>query len=160
MNIIDLNKLSPAAAIKGENGNETELLKQMLREAEDYLLSFGWCGGINDSYLGIGVGGVVAVFLFRITPKCKDVDEWLWVIVGDIPPAYITTDCAPNPACALDAYIGAMQKWVNAAGAAEPVDDLIPVNVSPTVENARQLQTRLDFLDKKILSNYSRDLEN
>ncbi len=159
MNKIDLTKLTPSAATRGEDENEAELLKQTFREAEQYLLSFDWCRGVVDSYLGIGVGGVIGVFLFRIVPSKEDVDEWLWVVAGDVPPAYITIDCAPNPACALDAYIGEMEKWVNAASAGKSVANLIPVNISATAENARRLQTRLDFLDKQILSKYSHDLE-
>lgn len=159
MNSIDIKNLTRSTFIKGEDDNETSLLKQMLGEAKEYLLSFDWCGGVTDSYLGIGVGGIIGVFLFRITPIGKNIDEWLWIVVGDVPSAYITIDSAPNPACALDAYIGAMQKWVNAAIAGKSVNNLIPVNVPPTVENARQLQTRLDFIDKEILSKYSNDLK-
>jgi hypothetical protein len=160
MNTIDLTKLTHSAALRGEDDNEIQLLKAMLSDAERYLLSFGWCRDIIESYIGIGVGGVVAVFLFQITPNGKLVDEWLWVIVGDIPPAYITIDSAPNSACALDAYIGAMQKWINAVSNGHPVDGLIRVNVSPSLENVGRLKSRLDFLDKQILSRYSDDLKD
>jgi hypothetical protein len=83
----------------------------------------------------------------------------VWVIVGDVPPAYITVEDAPNPATALDAYIGAMQEWVDAARAGGSVADLIPVNVPPTVENAERLGRRLQFIDEEILSQYADDLE-
>lgn len=158
---IDFTKVIAANAIEGEDAKETVHLKAMLDEAKRYLLSFDWCAAIRETYMGrdFGIGGILAVFLFRITPAGDHVDEWLWVIVGDVPPAYITTEDAPNPACALDGYIGAMREWVDAAMSGRSVDSLIPVNVSPTPELAEQLKGRLNFLDKKILSYYQDDLE-
>jgi hypothetical protein len=97
--------------------------------------------------------------LFQISPARQDVDEWVWVIVGDLPPAYITCEDSPNPACALDAYIGAMSEWVVAASSRSSVVELIPVNVEPSKENAERLRLRLKFIDDNILLNFKKDLE-
>jgi len=96
--------------------------------------------------------------LTRIEPARDGIDEWVWVIVGDVPPAYITAEDAPNPACALDGYIGAMDGWVRAVLTGGSVDGLIPVNVSPSPENAKRLEARLRFLDGEILARYKNDL--
>lgn len=157
---LDMTKVSPADTMKGEDDEETALLKKMLQEASDYICSFAWCAGIKESYLGIGIGGVIGVFLFKIRPSREEVDEWLWVIVGDLPSAYITIEESPNPACALDSYIGAMTKWVDAVKAGETVNELIPVNVPPTLEYAKMLESRLEFLDKEVLAYYSNDLKS
>ncbi len=149
---IEFSKLTSANLMQGEDQEDSVLLRGMLAEAKAFLSSFAWNRGIRESFLGLGVGGVVGVFLFHIVPSRSDVDEWLWVIVGDLPPAYITTENAPNAACALDAYIGAMREWVEAARAGRSVDQLIPVNVPPSLENAENLHTRLEFLKKEILS--------
>ncbi len=151
---VDMSKTVRSSDMRGENRRDTSLLKGMLREAEDYLLAFKWCKKIEESYFGLGVGGVVAVFLFKIVPGRVDVDEWIWVVVGDLPPAYITTDDAPNAACALDGYIGAMLEWVEAVLAGRSVEKTIPVNAAPTRENALALRSRLAFLDKEILGKY------
>lgn len=45
--------------MKGESAEETHLLKQMFEEAKKYLGSFSWCKGIDGSYFGLGVGGVI-----------------------------------------------------------------------------------------------------
>jgi hypothetical protein len=66
---------------------------------------------------------------------------------------------SPNPACALDACIGAMNEWVAAASSESSVDQLIPVNVEPAKENAERLGLRLKFVDEKILSNFKKHLE-
>lgn len=157
---VDFSKVTPAPHLRGDSEEDTALLHGLLKEAEGYLCSFEWCQRIIDSYFGIGVGGVVAVFLFKIEPVGEGIDEWIWAVVGDLPPAYITIDEAPNPACALDGYIGAMQEWVEAVEHGLTVTELIPVNVPPTKENAARLKTRLEFLDKKILSEYARDLKD
>ena len=155
---IDFSKVIPASRIRGEDEQETTELKEMLREASAYLESFRWCRAIKTAYIGIGIAGVVGVFLFRIEPAGPEVDEWVWVIVGDLPPAYITVEDAPNPACALDAYIGAMEEWVKAAKAGRAVVDLIPVSVPATRESAKQLESRLRFLDREILKPSQDDL--
>jgi hypothetical protein len=144
--------------IEGEDDEDTALLKEMFSVASAYLSSFKWCSRIEESYIGIGVGKVVAVFLFRLLPAQEGVDEWVWVVVGDIPPAYITNG-TPNPACALDAYIYQMSRWVEAVKAGKSVDELIPVNVEPTMEWAELLERRLAFLDKEILAYYADDIE-
>jgi len=158
MTNIQFNKLIPASEITGEDEEEKKLILNLLDEARKFINIFKWCSGIKEEYLGIGLGEIISVFLFKIEPAFDGVDEYIWIIVGDIPPAYITCEKSPNAACALDGYIGAMEEWVNAVHDGKPVDDLIPVNASPTKEFAAMLDERLKFLDKEILSNYQDDL--
>jgi len=155
---VDISKVVPVALMKGDDAEETAELKKMLEQASAYLKSFSWVRDIKAAYLGIGVLKVLAVFLFEIVPSRKDVDDKVWVIVGDLPSAYITAEDSPNPATALDSYIGAMEQWVAAAKKGGSVEKMIPVNVPPTPENAKRLESRLSFLDKEILSNYADDL--
>lgn len=133
-------------------------LDALYDEARHFLDFYDWCEHITESYVGMFYPGIVGVFLFRIETGREDVDNWIWAIVGDLPPAYITCDESPNPATALDAYIGAMSEWVQAAKNGESVADLIPVNVPATLENATMLESRLKFLDEKILTKHQADL--
>lgn len=142
------------AQVEGKEEMET-----MRQEAKDFLEFYDWCGDILETYIGMLYLGVVGVFLFKIASTRKDVDEWIWVIVGDLPPAYLTVDECPNPATALDGYVGAMLEWVEVARNGNSVADLIPVNVPATKENADILKTRLNFLDENILSEYKEDLK-
>ncbi len=98
------------------------------------------------------------MFLFEISPASSDVDRWIWVIVGDLPTAYVASDDCLTPATALDGYIGEMEEWVDAVESQRPVDDLIPVNTAATPENAVQLKKRLVFLRQHILVLYQEDL--
>jgi hypothetical protein len=166
-NEIDFSKVVPCERFVGDDAEDTELIAEMVKRARAYLGSFAWCRAIDECYIGdIAVGGVVAVTLFKIAPDRPGVDEWVWVIVGDLPPAYITTEEAPNAACALDGYIGAMQAWVEAVKTDRSVEDLIPVqtasgeaSLDPTPEVVEMIEWRLSFLDREILSYHSEDLE-
>lgn len=96
------------------------------------------------------------MFLINIEPSEPGVDDWLWVVVGDIPPAYLVTDNAPDPISALGAYNEVMQDWVDAVNQGQPVENLIPVNAPPTKEYATMLQSRLTFLKEQLLSDSTR----
>ena len=135
----------------GETGEDTILLEQMANHARDFMNFKAWCNGIEAQYFGYGVGGVVAVFLFAISPSREDIDKDLWVIVGDIPSAYIVAEENPTPSSALDAYIGEMSAWVEDAESGKSVTELIPVNVPANAENAGKLRIRLDVLRDTVL---------
>ena len=108
---VDLSRLTPVDQMRGDDDEDTALLKGMYEEAASYLRGFKWCRRIAEAYFGLGIGGVVAVFLFRIEGP-PEVDQWLWVVVGDLPPAYLVTDDAPTPAVALEVYCSLMADWV------------------------------------------------
>ena len=154
----DLTKVVLVEHLVGDDDVDTKLLRDLASEATDYVASFAWCREVRESYYGLGVGGIVGVFLFRIVPV-RNADEWVWVVVGDLPPAYIDILDAPNSACALDAYIRAMREWAAAVESGKSTEGLIPVNVAPTRESARELLVRLDFLDANILPSFIADLE-
>lgn len=148
---VDTGKMKSLESIEGEDAKDTKLLKEMAMEAQNFISSHEWCDHVDSLHLAYGVGGVVAVFLVRITPNADDVDKCLWVIVGDFPPAYIVVDDNPTAADALDAYCSEMETWVEAAIEGSSVDQSIPVNAPPTPEYAEQLGGRLKFIRSEIL---------
>jgi len=154
----DLTKVVAWDDYLESHSQESKEAADLYREAKDFLCFYSWCKDIKHGYVGILVPGVVGLFLFEIVPSKTDVDCWVWVVVGDIPPAYITCEDSPNPACALDAYIGAMSEWVTAASAGDSVENLIPVNAPATPEFASLLDKRLKFLDERVLNKLRPDL--
>jgi hypothetical protein len=139
--------------------NETEFDKyEYLNDSITFLNQHIWHEGFTNIYAGLVVEGIVGIYLFEIIHSRDDVDDFVWVITGDIPPAYITCEDAPNPACALDGYIGAMREWVKAVKSDQDIENLIPVNVPPTKVWAEKLENRLNFLDEKILIDFQSDL--
>jgi len=89
---------------------DTRLLIEMAQQAKDYLSSFALCGSIREAYFGDGYGGIAAIFFFHIQPMRPEVDEWLWVVVGDLPPAYLVSNIGLSsflylPPCVLTSLI-------------------------------------------------------
>ena len=149
---VEMARVVPVEQMLGDSKKDTLLLKEMAGEAREFLLSFEWCRDVRRSWFGWGVGGVCAVFLFEIDPSSKKVDKRLWVIVGDLPPAYLVVDASPTPLAALANYVDLMQEWAKAVKSKRSIDDCIPVNAPATREYANLLQRRLYFIRKEFLS--------
>ena len=147
---IDFSKIVPISEMKGDSKEDTAKLKELHTEAVNYINSFSWCKKIEETHFGLGVGGIIGIYLFKIQPTKPEVDEWVWIVVGDLPPAYLVIDRSPDPASALNSYIREMNEWIQAVKKGKPVDNLIPVNMPPTIENAKFLEVRLKFLQQKI----------
>src|ERR687889_60573 len=64
----------------------------LARTATEFLTGFRWCASVRESYLAFDIGYPLGVFLFRIEPRLIGVDDTLWVVVGDIPPAFLVCD--------------------------------------------------------------------
>ncbi len=141
--------IAPVEQMAGEDDEETALLRQMLGEAKSYALSFSWCDAIEDSYFGGGIGKIIAIFLFNISTQRPDVDPWMWIIVGDIPPAYLPLEDCRSPKEVFDTYVDGMRKWAGLARKGQPgatAEGVPPVNVPATPEWAEQLESRLRLL--------------
>ena len=169
MDNIDFDKLVAAPDFYGEDPEDQALLIEMIERGKRWLVAHDWCESIVETYVGdVAVGGIVVVLLTRIVPTREDVDEWLWVVVGDVPPAYVVVDEAPNPASALDGYQGLVRQWIDAAENGEDVSHLMPLEsdvlsgelLSPTPRNAEALRSRLDAIQLLILDFHQDDLRD
>jgi len=141
----------PLVQMAGEDDIETAMLVAMAEEAQAFLTNYNWCEEIQALYFGDGIGGVFAVFFAHIKPARPEVDENLWIVVGDIPSAYLVTDSCHTPKEAMEGYIEEMRKWVEAAKLGQTSKEIIPVNVPATPEWAERLETRLNTLEHEIL---------
>jgi hypothetical protein len=153
MPTIDFSKLRPTTTeLKGDDDEDTALLQEALSEARAFILNFPWCQGIKSEYVSeVAIGGIVAIFLMEIAPLAHDIDDWLWVVVGDLPPAYLVTDRAQDGEQALRLYVAEMREWVSAVNNGQETEDLIPVGVTADQTNAEALSTRLTYIEENIL---------
>ncbi|SHG36519.1 hypothetical protein [Massilia sp. CF038] len=143
----------PVIQMQGDEEEDTRLLRALLEDATGFMSGFRWCKAIRSRHFGMGVGGLFAVFLFEIENAADPGDALLWVISGDLPPAYLVLEGgSTDPAQALATYVDLMQAWADAAGQGASVADLIPVNVAPTQDNARALGSRLAYLREHFLA--------
>jgi hypothetical protein len=148
---IDVERLVPCDRMQGDDTEETELLRTMHAQAMSFLKSFDWCPPIAETYLGFGVGGVLALFLVRFETAVRDADEWLWVVEGDVPSAYFVIDDAPDPPSALAVYCELMGEWVDAVLQGRSLKDVYPVAVEPSRKHAEMLQKRIRFIREKLI---------
>lgn len=157
--MINTCKMTPISEIATSEFEYSAELLSLAKEAEEFLISHSWCNKITDGFFDRGWGYILGVFFFVIEPDDKAIPTCFWVIVGDIPPAYIDVEDNPNGACAIDAYVLEMQKWIDHVKQHQPVTELIPVNVPPTEEYAEMLQSRIDVIKNDILANYKEEIE-
>ncbi len=144
--------LVPIEEMRGDDEEDMALLTKLKQLATNYVLSFPWCVSILDIYFGDGVGGIVAVFLFHIVPARPRVDEWLWVVVGDLPSAYFVTDDLKSPYEVLEAYIEHRERWIRHAAVGEPAPhDVMSTGVPSSPYWASELSGRMKFLREQVL---------
>ncbi len=147
---IDYGRLVPIENMTGEDEEETAQLKLALDEARAYLRNFTWCRSIQRELFGLGVGGVVCVFLFQLICDAG-IDDTLWVVCGDLPTAYLVPDAAPTPSAALGVYCALMDEWIAAARGKGDLTNVFPVAAKPTEMNATQLEKRIAFLRREVI---------
>ena len=134
-------------------------IRDLAQQASNYLTSHRWCRSIRDAHLAFGVGGVIGVFLFAIEPAEAGVAEITWVVVGDLPPAYLVVDDNPDWRSALEGYIYEMRRWIVAVRSGAPLDDVIPIAAEATTEHADMLESRLDFVQQQLIDDTSIELD-
>lgn len=154
---MNTNYMTPIQELSDDPDDE-KCLYRFAQTGKSFLLSHDWCRSVKTEYLAYGVDGVLGVFFFGIIPTDSDIDNHIWVIAGDVPPAYLVCDNAPNPSGALDVYIYEMKRWIEAVKSGRPVHDLIPVCyqntkrlVPPTLEFAELLEGRLQFIEEELI---------
>ena len=108
---IDTSDFQEESKIEGEDPEDTELLREMAAEARAYMEDFEWCPSIESVHLALGVGGVVGVFLFQFDEVIEDDDDALWVVVGDLPSAYVIVEPDDDGISALERYCELMEDW-------------------------------------------------
>jgi len=122
------------------------------KEATRYLNSFSWCEKIVSGALAEGFGYIICIFLFEIEPsENSGADESLWIIVGDLPYAYLDTIQYKTTHEALDFYCFLMNEWIDHVRMGKSLEACYPVNVEPTLEHANMLDTRIKLIESEFL---------
>lgn len=147
---VDTTTLIPDASLRGQTERETQYLQEYARRARALLESFVWCTGIRQLLYGVGAGGVIAVFFADVLIKGKT-REWLWVVTGDLPAAYLPESAGPTPCAALSAYCEGAAAWAAAvlAGALGPQHLALSAEASPEV--AREVAAKVATVQRLVL---------
>ena len=147
---MDISAFQPIEAIAADTPEEADRLRGLAVEVLDYIQGFGWCPPLRQVLLAYGIGDVIGLFLVRFTEPAGGVDDALWVVSGDVPPAYFVTDDAPTPAEALSTYCDLMDAWVDNVLDNGDLDEAFPIDLTPTPENAEALRAQLAFIRQLI----------
>ena len=126
-------------------------VRELAAEAEEFVASQRWCQKVVGVRLAWAVAHVLGVFQVDLAPAQPGVDSTLWVVVGDVPPAYLVLDESPTWREALRGYVAEMSRWVHAVKHGLPLDDVIPVEAEPSLEHAEMLAGRLAFIETEII---------
>ncbi|MCE9578153.1 MAG: hypothetical protein K8W52_33820 [Deltaproteobacteria bacterium] len=132
------------------DAEERALFDELRAEACAFLRSHHWCRGIRRELVGYAVGGVIGVFLMQLEPS-PPADEWLWVVVGDVPSVYMVIDDIRDPCAALEAYCELMEHWIDAARTGGDLSKVFPVAAAPTAEHADMLERRIAMIRESLL---------
>jgi hypothetical protein len=147
----DLRLLTPIAKMAGDGPEDTALLGQMARAADHYIRGFDWCPPVRDWWFADGLAGVVAVFLVRFRTPILSVDDLLWVIVGDLPSAYLVVDDADTADRALELYCELVGGWAGAVIAGGDLRDVFPVAAEASAATAQELMARIGILRDMVI---------
>lgn len=153
---IDTSKMIPIQDISSAADIEhRDEVIELAERAQAYIGSMSWCKEIVNGWLDYACGYIAGVFYFQILPAYPDVPSDIWVIVGDLPPAYMEAELCSNGCEAMELYIDGAQEWVDRVLEGRTIDDTVmPVNVPPEKKWAEELQGRLRFLREHILNDY------
>lgn len=148
---IDADGLQEESKIKGDDAEDTALLREMAAEAREYVEDFEWCPAVVSVHLAFGVGGIVAVFLVQFEEAIEGADDALWVIVGDLPSAYVVVEPGDDGKQALGRYCELMEDWSFNVLKGLSLEECFPVAAEATHEHAEMLRERIAFIHTEIL---------
>lgn len=148
---IDLDELQEELEIKGDDAEDTGLLREMAADARTYIKSYRWCPPVANVYFAFGVGGIVGVFLIQFEEAIEGSDDALWVVVGDLPSAYLVVEPGDDGMSALRRYCSMMEEWAYSVLNGNPLDECFPVAAEATQQHGEMLSQRMAFIRTEIL---------
>ena len=141
----------PVLEMEGDDEEETERLRELAELAGDHLSEYDWCKSIREFFFGDGIGGIFAVFLAQLETSRSEQDEFVWVIVGDLPFGIQPVDELKTPKAALEAHIKKLRNWVKLLRQGESTTGIIPDDIPASPEWAEALNLRLDIIQLQIM---------
>ena len=131
---------------------EIQAILGLYYEAKNYIEDFDWCLSTKKCWYDkdFGIYEKFGVFLFEIEPLNNNVDDFIWVIVGDLPSVYLDKSITTGQE-AVEQYCELMQEWAENVECGKSLDECYPVPVDPTIENAELLSSRVAFVRRELL---------
>ncbi len=148
MSSIDTSKMFSIEDLDLEDLIENNKIRELEKEVKNYLRSYSWFVRTNRFLF---VAGFSKVAVFYIEIESINYDKKLWIIAGDLPTAHLVVDDLPDAKEALIAYVHIMRSWIEELRKGGDMKEQFPVRIKPTLENAIELERRLDFLEQRYI---------
>lgn len=131
---------------------EMQAILSLYYDAKNYMEDFDWCVLTKKCWYDkdFGIYEKIGIFLFEIEPLNEDIDEFIWVIVGDLPSVYLDKSITTGQE-ALEQYCELMQEWADNVKGGKSLEECYLIPVDPTIENAELLCSRIAFLRRELL---------
>ncbi|MDD4968141.1 MAG: DUF4826 family protein [Paludibacter sp.] len=147
--MVEINKINDQS--KGIEAVEEVIALSI--EAQKYLNSFVWCNKILNGWLVKDWGYMLCIFYFEIDSVPQSgADKFVWIIVGDLPSAYIDIESAHNELEAFEVYVFLMEEWITNVEQGKSVDDCFPINVKPSKKHANMLSNRVKIIKSDFIT--------
>ena len=131
---------------------EIQAILSLYYDAKNYIEEFDWCVSTKKCWYDKdhGIYEKIGIFLFEIETINDTVDDFIWVIVGDLPSVYLDKSVTTGEE-ALETYCELMQEWADNVKSGKSLDECYPVPVETTIENADLLNSRIAFIRRELL---------
>jgi hypothetical protein len=93
-------------------------VRALADRAGAYVGGMPWCDAVTGCALAFAIAGVLGVFRVDLRPSRHGVDGAVWVVVGDVPPAYLVYHVGDTWQDALRGCVREMQAWWTQSGPA------------------------------------------
>ena len=138
-----------------ENLSDIEELKCILAlqyKAQNYLQTFKWCKSVKSSWYDKDycIYEQIGVFLFEIEPSSAEVDDFIWIVAGDLPFVYLDKS-VKTASEVLEVYCELMEDWADNVKNGTSLAESYPVQAEPTNKNAELLMCRVSFIKEELL---------
>lgn len=136
--------------------NETEFYSELdllYDKAETYIKSFKWCKEIKDCSLYTNLGKIFCIFLFNIDNTASREDNFLWIVVGDIPSMYLDIFGAKTTRAVVETYTVLAEDWIDKIKKSKSVAKCYPFDAEPTLELAELLEKKVSFMKTTLIDN-------
>lgn len=151
-NIVNTAPFQLHPDLDGGDAEETARLVGMADSALNYIRRFKWAPPVKRLYLAFAIGDVMALFLAEFEHAIRSgPDEELWIVVGDMPPAYFIVDESPDAAEALTNYCGLMEEWAESVLVGRDLSECYPIAAAPTEQHARMLKDRMETVREEFI---------
>ncbi|HEY4304722.1 MAG TPA: hypothetical protein VGM82_09655 [Gemmatimonadaceae bacterium] len=86
---------------------------QMTAAATEFLAAQPWCGRVVSVVPVFVLAGDVGAFRCSLIPSQPNADVMVWVVVGDLPSAYLVHEPGDSWQDAFAAYVTELSRWEN-----------------------------------------------